>query len=488
MALPQQKPNVEEQKKPDGFFKTYKRFIYLAICFLIGAAIWFYPTPAGFSEDAWHLFAIFFATVVGFILQPVPTGAVTFIAIVISVITGILNIGQAISGFAASVIWLIVAAFIFSAGLLKTGLGERIAYLLMGRFGKTSLSLGYSLSLGDLVLSLFIPSNTARSGGIMYPIVRSISEVSGSTPDHKPRKIGAYLIQTVVQTENITSGLTLTGMAGNLMIIGFISQIANIEMTWIGWLAASIVPCVICLVMIPWLVYKLYPPEMKETPQAKIIADEALAKLGPMKKEEKVLGIILLLTIIGWATTTITGIDATTVGLTAVCAMLITSVINWKDVTSQTSAWDTMIWMGGMYGIADNLAKLEFFDAFAVTVSSTLDGISWIIGMIILFPLYAFSAYAFASGTTHILTMYPIFLGLAIGIGAPPYLAGLVFAFASAVNQTMTHYASGPAAVFFAGGYVEQRTWWKIGFQLLVFYIVVFGVVGSAWWKLIGLW
>ncbi|QVY62361.1 DASS family sodium-coupled anion symporter [Cytobacillus gottheilii] len=318
MAIPQKKLEVVEKTPTKGFYYKYKKFILLSLCVSVGAAIWFYPAPNGFSEASWHLFAIFASTALGFMLQPVPNGVVAILALVMTVATGILEINQALSGFSASVIWLIVSAFIFSVGLIKTGLGERVAYLLMKKFGSNSLRLGYSLSFGDLLLSLFIPSNTARSGGIMFPIIRSISEVTGSTLEKRPRKIGAYLIQTVMQTENITSGLTLTGMAGNLIIIAFISQIANVEISWIAWFAAAIVPCLICLLFIPWIVYKLYPPEMKETPEAKVLAEKALAKLGPMKWQEKVLGIILILTITGWATTNLTNIDATTIGLAAV--------------------------------------------------------------------------------------------------------------------------------------------------------------------------
>lgn len=488
MAIPQKKLEVVEKTPTKGFYYKYKKFILLSLCVSVGAAIWFYPAPNGFSEASWHLFAIFASTALGFMLQPVPNGVVAILALVMTVATGILEINQALSGFSASVIWLIVSAFIFSVGLIKTGLGERVAYLLMKKFGSNSLRLGYSLSFGDLLLSLFIPSNTARSGGIMFPIIRSISEVTGSTLEKRPRKIGAYLIQTVMQTENITSGLTLTGMAGNLIIIAFISQIANVEISWIAWFAAAIVPCLICLLFIPWIVYKLYPPEMKETPEAKVLAEKALAKLGPMKWQEKVLGIILILTITGWATTNLTNIDATTIGLAAVCAMLISNVINWKDVTNQSNAWDTLIWMGGMYSLADNLAKLEFFDSFANNVGGALEGVSWVPALILLVLIYVFSTYAFASGTAHILAMYPIMLGLAIGLGAPPYLASLVLAFSSAIFQSMTHYSSGPAAVFYAGGFVEQKTWWKLGLQLVCLYLIVFGLVGSLWWKVLGLW
>ena len=105
-----------------------KRLMNWLIPIIIGLAMWFWPTPDGVSAQAWHLAAIFVATIVGFILQPLPIGGVAMIMVTIAALTNTLKIGDALSGYANASIWLIVAAFLFSRGFINTGLGKRIAY------------------------------------------------------------------------------------------------------------------------------------------------------------------------------------------------------------------------------------------------------------------------------------------------------------------------------------------------------------------------
>lgn len=465
-----------------------KNAIKLAICCIVGVILWFVPVPVGVELDAWHLLAIFIAAILGFILQPLPIGTITFIALTLSALTGILSISEAMSGYCTSVVWLIVPAFLFSRGLIKTGLGKRIAYLLMEKFGDSSLKLGYTLAFTNAIISPAIPSNTARAGGIMCPIVQSLAGVFDSTPDESPRKIGSYLIQTVYQTDNVACGITMTAMAGNLLIVSFAKQVANVELSWGTWAMAGIVPGLVSLLVIPWILYKIYPPEIKNTPAAKSTARKELENMGQMKNTEKILLVIFILAIIGWATTSFTGLDAAVIAMAAVCVMLLTGIIKWNDVTEEKGAWNAMIWMGGIYGLADNLAKKGLFETFANAVGQSLTNLPWIAALIVLTLVYIFSTYAFASGVAHVTAMYPVFLTVAISAGVPVYLAILVFAFSSALYQGLTHYASGPSAIFFAAGFVDQGKWWSLGLEILIINLLIWGVVGSIWWKLLGLW
>ena len=150
------------------------------ITILVGAIIWFSPVPADVSVLAWHLMALFVATVLGFILQPLPIGAVAFISVTFAVLSGLLKVGDALAGYGNSTIWLIVCAFLYSRGFIKSGLGKRIAFRIIHAIGKSALSLGYAIALSELVISPATPSATARGGGIMYPIVRSLAGALGS--------------------------------------------------------------------------------------------------------------------------------------------------------------------------------------------------------------------------------------------------------------------------------------------------------------------
>ncbi|WP_208907415.1 DASS family sodium-coupled anion symporter [Levilactobacillus yiduensis] len=477
---------MEDAQKKKSFNK--KRWVSMLISIILGIIIWFIPVPGNFSVSAWHLFAIFVATAFGFMLRPFPSGVVTLIALTMTMVTGILQVPEAFEGFSSDTIWLIVSAFLFSRGLIKTGLGRRIAYFLMARFGSSSLKLSYSLSLGDLIISAFVPSNTARSGGIMYPIVRSIAGVAGSEPDKEPRKIGAYLIMSLVHNDNIASGLTMTACAGNLLVVTFAAKIANIHLSWFSWFLMASVPALVAFIATPWILYKIFPPTMKKTPEARIAAQQALSEMGKMSSEEKLLSLIFAITIIGWATTGITGLSSTVVALVGLSLMTLTGILKWQDITTEKGAWDVMFWMGGMYSLADNLSKMNFFKIFAQYVARDLHGISWPLGLAILIFIFIATTYGFASGISHLLAMYPVFLTVAIGIGVPPFLAVMSLGICTVLYQTLTHYASGPAAVYFGGGYVEQGTWWRLGIEMLLMNFVIWGFVGFTWWKILGLW
>ena len=458
------------------------------IVILVGVVIWYLPVPAGVKKEAWHLLAIFVATIVGLILTPLPMGAVVIIGVMMTTITGTLKIGPALSGFSNSVVWLIVAAFLIARGFIKTGLGRRVAFLFVRTFGRKTLGLAYSIVASELVLSPATPSNTARAGGIIFPIVKAISNTLGSEPGDTARKIGAFLMKMEFQATVITSAMFMTSMAPNPLIAELAKKTANVSITWGGWALAAIVPGLLALIIVPYVLYKIYPPEIKETPQASAMAHEELEKMGPMKSVEKIMLFVFLLILTLWVTGELTKIDATTVALTGVAIMLITGVIRWDDVLTEKGAWDALIWFGGLVMMASQLNALGFMKWFATSVGGSLAGMAWFSVLIVLMLVYFYSHYGFASTTAHITAMYAPFLAVAVAAQVPPYLAVLTLAFFSALNAGITHYGTGPAPIYFNAGYMDQKTWWRLGLIISFVNIIIWMGGGFIWWKVLGLW
>ena len=454
----------------------------------VGAAIWFFPIPAGLKPEAWHLLAIFAATIFGFIIQPLPIGAVALISVTFTALAGVLKPAEALSGFANTTIWLIVAAFLFAKGFIKTGLGRRIAFILIKAIGDSTLKLGYTLVLSDLIISPATPSNTARAGGILFPIVRSLCTAFDSEPGPTARKVGSYLMQTAYQGNTITSAMFLTSMAGNPLIALLAAKTLNIQLSWGQWALASVVPGIISLLVVPYFLYKFYPPEIKKTPEAKALAAKELEHMGPMARGEKIVAMVFVGALILWSTSQYTKLDATVVALLAVVVMLITQVLEWKDVLDEKGAWDTLIWMGALVGLADYLSKLGFIPWFANTMAASIAGIPWLEAFIVLTIVYLYAHYAFASLTAHITAMYPAFIAVAVAAGAPAYLVALSLAFMSNLCMSLTHYAAGPSPIYFGAGYVDQSTWWRLGFIISVINLIIWVGLGSIWWKFLGLW
>lgn len=460
----------------------------LIIIFVIFIIIWFLPVPSGVELEGIHLFAIFSATIIGLILKPISMGGIAFIGVVLTALTNTLPLKDALSGFANPTVWLIVSAFLIARGFIKTGLGRRVAFILIKAFGRKSIGLSYSLVISEFILSPAMPSNTARAGGIIYPIIRSLCSAFGSEPEKSPRKIGAFIILAQYHADVVISAMFLTSMAANPLAAEITKNITGLELQWITWALGAIVPGVLSLSLIPLVIYKLIPPEIKESSKSKVVADEGLQKMGKMKRPEIIMAGIFIFVLLFWITSNFHSIHVTTIALLGIGLMIVFRVLEWSDIIGEKGAWDAMLWFGGLVMLAGNLSKLGVINWFSDTVSGYIINFPFTFALILLLFIYFYSHYGFASMTAHITALFPAFLGLAISIGAPPLLAALVLAYFSNLNASITHYATGPAPIYFNAGYVDQIKWWKIGFIISVVNIIIWIGIGFPYWKLCGLW
>ena len=440
-------------------------------------------------EKGLHLFAIFVATIAGIILKALPMGAVAMIGIAVTALTGTLGIADSMSGFSDVVIWLIVLAFFISRGFIKTGLGARIAYTFMALLGKRTLGLSYGLAATDLVLAPAIPSNTARGGGIVMPIMASLARAYGSHPgDASARKMGSFLTMTAYQVNCITSAMFLTAMAANPLAQKLAGDL-KVTITWGGWALAALVPGLVALIVVPFLIYRLHRPEITETPEAVEMAKGHLKDLGSIKRQEwAMLGVFVLLLVLWIFAKQLGDINPTTSALAGLAVLLLSGVLSWEDIKNETGAWDTLVWFAALVMMASFLNKLGMVPWFSKSMGGMVAGKGWIVAFLVLALVYFYSHYFFASNTAHVASMYAAFLGVSIAAGAPPVLAALVLAFFSNLFASMTHYGTGPAPVLFGTGYVEIGTWWRMGLFISLVNIVIWVGLGGLWWKVLGLW
>jgi DASS family divalent anion:Na+ symporter len=464
------------------------KLVPLAATLLAGAAVWLIPAPPGVTAQAWGLLAVFVATIVGLMAKPLPMGAVALCAVVACAASGLLTVEEALDAFDHKTIWLIVLAFLISRGFIKTRLGERIAYLLMSLLGKKTLGLAYGLSATDLVLAPAMPSNTARAGGVVYPLVLAVSEAYGSKPDAPTRRrIGTFLMLNSFQATVITSAMFLTAMAANPLAQQFAAD-AGVPFTWTDWALAACVPGLLSLLVVPLVLYLLHPPEIRDTPAAAELARDKLRALGPMSAAEWVmLGVFFLLLGL-WIFGPYLGMDATVAALVGLAVLLLSGALTWDDVLGERGAWDALVWFSALVMMADGLNRLGLIGWFSRGVGAQVAGVPWTVAFPVLVLIYYYSHYLFASNTAHVTAMYASFLAVALVAGAPPLLAALVLGFASNLFSSTTHYGTGPAAVFFGAGYVPVGTWWAVGAVISVVHLLIWGVVGALWWKAVGIW
>ncbi|HET8996907.1 MAG TPA: anion permease [Acetobacteraceae bacterium] len=489
--VPATRVGGQHHTMPSGRF--WRVAIPVAITLMLAAL----PPPHGLAQHAWYYFAVFAGVIAALITEPLPNPAVGLVGLTLMAglsrwvlfspadqakagfkITG-QTIQWALSGFSSTTVWLVGAAFMFALGYQKTGLGRRIALLLVRALGRNTLSLGYATTFAETLLAPFTPSNTARGAGIMFPIVSNLPGLFDSRPnDPSARRIGGYIMWTTFAADCITSTLFLTACAPNFLAISLVDKIAHVHITFGDWIRASLPFALPLLLISPLLAYVLYPPEIKRSNEASRWASRELEEMGRVSRREVILSLIVFGAILMW----VFGGKLLDPALTAFCGialMLALGVVTWDDMAKNNAAWTTIMLLATLVTLAEGLAKAGFIAWFAAFVAAHVGGMSPTVMIMALVAIYFLSHYMFASLTAHTTAMLPLMLAAAISIpGMPVATMALALALTTGLMGVISPYATGPALPYYNSGYIPPAQFWRLG--------AIFGLIFVAALLLVG--
>jgi DASS family divalent anion:Na+ symporter len=444
----------------------------------------FTPPPFGITHQAWILFTIFITTIGSILLNLLPIITASIIALSVSVLTGVMDPVHAYSGFSESFILLIVAAFLVSHAVHKSGLGKRLSLYIIRHFGSSTLGLGYSLVATDMLISPAFPSNTARSG-VLYPIAYGLAYDCGSKiADGTRKRAGAYLMMTSMAGITISSALWLTAMAAN-PLGAEIAKTMGVHITFGSWLLASIVPTLVAFITIPYLLYRIFPPEHTSTPEAPKQARAMIEHMGPVSRNEWITGAVFLSMLILWSLSGIFPIDKTAVAFGGLGILMVTRVFGVEDFKSQGEALSTLIWFSILFAMSTELAHLGFMNAIAHQASGVLAGMPWMSVYLILIIIYVLIHYFFVSQSAHMLALFGVFLTIAISAGVPGELMAMMLLFATNFNAIITPQGSSANAIYLSSGYITAREIYIYGGAVTLLNLIIFLGIGTPWILLI---
>ncbi len=467
---------------------------------VVAAVLALIAPPAGLAPHAWYFFAIFAGVIVGLMLEPLPGAAVGLIGVCVATVLSpwVLfapaelakagfkpanaSLTWALSGFSNTTVWLIFAAFMFALGYEKTGLGRRIALWLVKAMGKKTLTLGYAVTIADAVLAPFTPSNTARSGGTVYPVIRNLPALYDSKPnDPSARRIGSYLMWVAIAATCVTSSMFLTGLAPNLLAMELVNKTAKVNVTWMEWFTAFAPAGFVLLAAVPLLAWVFYKPEVTGGDEVPNWARAELAKMGHLTVREIALGALVMLALALW----IFGgnlINATTVALVVIGLMILGKVVSWDDILANKPAWNTLVWFATLVALADGLNKVGFVKWFADSIGSQVAGMPPTVAMVVLVSVFFFTHYLFASSTAHVTAMLPVMLAVGMGIpGLDIRTFSLVLMLSLGIMGILTPYATGPSPVYYGSGYLPSKDYWRLGAIFGAIFFAVFLGVALVW-------
>lgn len=446
------------------------------------------PSPPEVETQAWHLLAIFLATVVGFVTKPIAQGAIAIIAIVTLVLSHTLTLEEGLSGFSSTTSWLTCSSFLIARAIIKTGLASRIAYYFMSVLGKNTLLLSYGLLATDLMLSPAMPSGNARAGGVIFPLIKSLATAYKSEPhDGTGRRIGGFLMATGYQGTQITTAMFLTAMVANPLMAQLATEM-GLKLDWITWAVAAFVPGTISLLGMPLIIYFFYPPEIKRTPEAPKLARKQLISMGKVSQQEWLMVVTILILLFFWSFgEQLGGIQSATTALMGVALLLIAKVLTWHDVLEDRKTWDIFIWFSTLLMMATFLERLGLISWLSHNLGDLIRDFSWQWAFVLLGIAYFYGNYFFASKAARAGAMYPAFLSVAIALGTPPMYAALSLAFLVNLSGCLTHYATAEAPIYYGAGYINASTWFKLGWVLSLAYLFIWLIIGGFWWRFLGL-
>ena len=456
------------------------RIVKLVGLLLVFFGLWFAPVPDGLTVEAWHLFAVFASAITSVVLNVFPLFTSALLACAIVVLTNTLTPDKAYGAFANAIVLLVVTAFLVSQAVVKSGLGKRISLYVVSAFGKSTLGLAYSIFITDPLIAPGFPSNTAR-GGVLFPIILSLAQNSGSTPDDEDkRRLGGYLMFCGMASLAISSALWFTATSGNPVGASLAAE-QGLNIDFGSWLLASSVPCLVVIALLPLLLYRLFPPGITSTPDAPGHAREELRTMGPMSRNEWITAVTFAIMITGWILAAPYKLNLTAIALAGLATLMVTGVLTLDDMSKQGGTLVTFIWLAVLFGMSGQLNEMGFMGYVGERLAVGLEGLAWPVAYVALLVIYVLLHFGFVSQNAQVLALLGVFLDVGVKSGVPVALMAYALLFASSYFSVITPQGGSQNIIFVASGYLKQSELYRLGLATTGFCTLVFLVIGTPW-------
>jgi DASS family divalent anion:Na+ symporter len=455
-----------------------------ALSFALALGIWFAPIPAGLTREAWQLFAVFAAAIFSVVVNAFPLLTSSLLAVGAAVLTGTVDPAKAFAGFANSSVLLVVVAFLVADAVVKSGLGRRISLLVVSAFGRSTLGLAYSIFFTDALIAPAFPSNTSR-GGVLYPIILSLAQSAGSKPeDAESRRMGGYLMFCGMASLSVSSALWLTATSANPIGVSLAAQ-SGVKISFGTWLLAASVPALATILLLPLILFRLFPPGISDTPDAPATARKELQGMGRLARDEWIVAVTFAIMVTGWVMADTLRLSLPAVAFAGLGVLLATNVLTIEDINLQGSTLVTFFWLAVLFALSGQLNELGFMGYVGGKLTALLGGVAWPIAYVVLLVLYVLMHYMFVSQSAQVLALFGVFLDVAVRTGVPASLMAFALLFASSYFSTITPQGGSQNIIFVGSNYMTQGELYRLGFMTTGFCLLAFLVLGTPWLLLV---
>lgn len=332
---------------------TKKQLIFLIVGLAAGIAIAMITPPAGLEVQAMRVIGVLVCGIVWWAGQVIHEAVTAILMCVAFVVVAKVPVGTAFSAFSGTTYWLLVAAFSLGAAIKACGLLERIAIILLKLFPKSYRGQVLGLMAVTTITSPFVPSKAAKCT-VLSPLTRGISDAMGYQNEGK-EATGLFL--AYYSAICFSPAMFITASVTTAALVGMLSPEVQAEYTMVKW-AISALPWIIPFFIANYLYISMrYKPASGQKLDISFL-EERSKELGPWRREEKIMGVIMLLTVLSWVFKKYTGIPEYATALIAMCASVVFGILPAKRWRTDV-AWESLIFIACCVGLGTVLPSVN---------------------------------------------------------------------------------------------------------------------------------
>jgi divalent anion:Na+ symporter, DASS family len=276
----------------------------------------------------------------------------------------------------------------------------------------------------------------------------------------------------------VSSALWLTATSVNPIGVEIARQF-GLTISFGSWLLAASVPALTAVLLLPLVLYWLFPPGVRATPDGPAAARKALRSMGPLSRDEKVVAVAFALMVTGWVSAGTLKLDLTAVAFAGFGALLATSVLTLDDILKEGGTLTTYLWLAVLFAMSGQLNELGFMSY--VGGACLPRSRAWPAAYVALLVLYVLMHYLFVSQSSQVLALFGVFVEVGLRAGVPAPLMAFALLFASSYFSTITPQGGSQNVIFVGSGYLTQGELYRLGALTTGFCLLVFLLLGTPW-------
>ena len=450
--------------------KFKKLVLIIVIATILCLAI---PNYTSLSPAAVRMLVIFISTMVGIILEVCNPIILLLLAVTFASLSNTIDVKMGFSGFSNTVPWLLFIVLSLAKTISSSTLGLRLAYLFMKYFGGSVLGLSYSILLTEVLIGPLLPSNTARAASLGLPLVKSLTQyISCNVKNVSEKTIGSYLSFLYICGNALTSGLFLTAMLSNELIVESVVPF-GLNFTWMYWFKYMILPYITFLLIVPFILQIICKPNVNDLSKLKVLAAQNYEELGAINNKEKLIIFVFLGMLVFWILSEFLNIPIMTTALIGLCIFIFTGILNIKDILSSYGTFSSVILLGLIISLVNCLIDIKVIDWFSNIISNSVCDFNKTTVFVVLTCVYYFAQYFFTSESSKIMALFIPLLSAGVAVGIDAKVLAITLAAFSSASDVLGSYVCPSALTLYSSGYLTLKQWMYYGIIVAFLFLTI---------------